>query len=152
MLTYFLEKLHKSNNSIKVTRPNLYFFEWQRCMNLKSKFFDIPNFFLGGKSAIMTGMLVGLGGKAATTNRGNSLKGFIKDECKWVDLFFKRVRIYHVNLKSVWTFEKFAKFGFATTYLKFFCSLLKIITMQLASVIWNSKGTLIFVWEIKCLS
>ena len=37
---------------------------------------------LGGKSAIMTGMLVGLGGKAATTNRGNSLKGFIKDECK----------------------------------------------------------------------
>ena len=42
----------------------------------------LPEHLPGGKSAIMTGMLVGLGGKAATTNRGNSLKGFIKDECK----------------------------------------------------------------------
>eukprot|EP00795_Rhopilema_esculentum_P017575 gene17575-9207_t len=43
------------------------------------------NFIIGkngsGKSAIMTGMIVGLGGKAATTSRGSSLKGFIKDEC-----------------------------------------------------------------------
>lgn len=37
--------------------------------------------FSGGKSAIMTALVVGLGGKAATTNRGNSLKGFIKDKC-----------------------------------------------------------------------
>ena len=37
--------------------------------------------FTGGKSAIMTALVVGLGGKAATTNRGNSLKGFIKDKC-----------------------------------------------------------------------
>ncbi len=38
--------------------------------------------FKGGKSAIMTGLIVGLGGKATTTSRGNSLKGFIKDEHK----------------------------------------------------------------------
>jgi len=37
--------------------------------------------FAGGKSAIMTALVVGLGGKAATTNRGNSLKGFIKAKC-----------------------------------------------------------------------
>ncbi|XP_046848738.1 structural maintenance of chromosomes protein 6-like [Xenia sp. Carnegie-2017] len=43
------------------------------------------NFIIGrngsGKSAIMTAIVVGLGGKAASTNRGNSLKGFIKDKC-----------------------------------------------------------------------
>ena len=31
----------------------------------------------------MTALVVGLGGKATTTNRGNSLKGFIKDKCRW---------------------------------------------------------------------
>lgn len=39
-------------------------------------------YFQGGKSAIMTALVVGLGGKATTTNRGNSLKGFIKDKCR----------------------------------------------------------------------
>jgi chromosome segregation ATPase len=37
---------------------------------------------LGGKSAIMTAIVVGLGGKANTTSRGSSLKGFIKDKCR----------------------------------------------------------------------
>jgi len=32
----------------------------------------------GGKSAVMTALVVGLGGKAAVTNRGNNMKGFIK--------------------------------------------------------------------------
>ena len=43
------------------------------------------NFIIGrngsGKSAILTGLIVGLGGNASTTSRGNSLKGFIKEGC-----------------------------------------------------------------------
>lgn len=31
-----------------------------------------------GKSAILTALVVGLGGKASLTNRGNSIKGFVK--------------------------------------------------------------------------
>lgn len=38
-------------------------------------------FFLwaGGKSAILTGLIVALGGNAQATNRGSSLKGFVKE-------------------------------------------------------------------------
>lgn len=31
-----------------------------------------------GKSAILTALIVGLGGKASLTNRGSSVKGFVK--------------------------------------------------------------------------
>lgn len=51
------------------------------------------NFIIGrngsGKSAIMTALVVGLGGKATTTNRGNSLKGFIKDKCSYAQVSIK---------------------------------------------------------------
>jgi len=45
------------------------------------------NFVIGrngsGKSAILTALIVGLGGKANMTHRGNSLKGFIKEGCNF---------------------------------------------------------------------
>lgn len=51
------------------------------------------NFIIGrngsGKSAIMTALVVGLGGKAATTNRGSSLKGFVKDKCSYAQVSIK---------------------------------------------------------------
>ncbi|KAM4771940.1 structural maintenance of chromosomes protein 6 [Rhinophrynus dorsalis] len=41
------------------------------------------NFVVGnngsGKSAVLTALIVGLGGKATVTNRGSSIKGFVKD-------------------------------------------------------------------------
>ncbi|KAL8172905.1 UNVERIFIED_CONTAM: Structural maintenance of chromosomes protein 6 [Gekko kuhli] len=47
------------------------------------KFGSNVNFIVGnngsGKSAVLTALIVGLGGKAIVTNRGSSLKGFVKD-------------------------------------------------------------------------
>lgn len=45
-------------------------------------------FALGGKSAILTALIVGLGGKAQTTNRGSSLKGFVKEGERYLFLHF----------------------------------------------------------------
>ncbi|XP_069742475.1 structural maintenance of chromosomes protein 6-like isoform X2 [Narcine bancroftii] len=46
------------------------------------KFGPNVNFVVGnngsGKSAVLTALIVGLGGKATATNRGNSIKGFVK--------------------------------------------------------------------------
>lgn len=46
-------------------------------------FGPLINFIIGhngsGKSAILTGITLCLGGKATATNRGQSLKGFIKE-------------------------------------------------------------------------
>lgn len=43
------------------------------------------NFIIGhngsGKSAVLTGITLALGGKAASTNRGNSIKSFVKEGC-----------------------------------------------------------------------
>ena len=60
---------------------------------------------LGGKSAIMTGIVVALGGRATQTSRGLSLKNFVKKGCRWVhgsqskDLKMKKKRM--VQLKPV---------------------------------------------------
>ncbi|XP_067879033.1 structural maintenance of chromosomes protein 6-like [Heterodontus francisci] len=47
------------------------------------KFGPNVNFVVGnngsGKSAVLTALIVGLGGKATATNRGYSIKGFVKD-------------------------------------------------------------------------
>ena len=37
---------------------------------------------LGGKSAIMTGIITGLGGKASTTQRANTLSNFVRTGSK----------------------------------------------------------------------
>lgn len=61
--------------------------------------------FLGGKSAIMTGIVVALGGRATQTSRGLSLKNFVKKGCRWVhgsqskDLKMKKKRM--IQLKPV---------------------------------------------------
>ena len=39
-------------------------------------------FFSGGKSAIMTAIIVALGGKATSTQRASSLKSFIRTGCR----------------------------------------------------------------------
>lgn len=36
-------------------------------------------FLTGGKSAILTALIVALGGNAQATNRGSSLRGFVKE-------------------------------------------------------------------------
>lgn len=41
---------------------------------------------LGGKSAIMTATVVGLGGKATATSRGSSLKGFIQSGAGFAEI------------------------------------------------------------------
>jgi hypothetical protein len=62
--------------------------EYLICENFMChKFLRIPlgpliNFIIGhngsGKSAVLTGITICLGGKATATNRGQSLKGFVK--------------------------------------------------------------------------
>ncbi|XP_056420218.1 structural maintenance of chromosomes protein 6 [Hyla sarda] len=51
------------------------------------------NFVVGnngsGKSAVLTALIVGLGGKAAITNRGTSIKGFVKDGQTSADVTIK---------------------------------------------------------------
>ncbi|XP_071999719.1 structural maintenance of chromosomes protein 6 [Engystomops pustulosus] len=51
------------------------------------------NFVVGnngsGKSAVLTALIVGLGGKAAITNRGTSIKGFVKDGQTSADISIK---------------------------------------------------------------
>ncbi|XP_069829239.1 structural maintenance of chromosomes protein 6 [Dendropsophus ebraccatus] len=51
------------------------------------------NFVVGnngsGKSAVLTALIVGLGGKAALTNRGTSIRGFVKDGQTSADVTIK---------------------------------------------------------------
>lgn len=57
------------------------------------KFGPNVNFVVGnngsGKSAVLTALIVGLGGKAAITNRGTSIKGFVKDGQTSADVTIK---------------------------------------------------------------
>ncbi|CAO1633915.1 unnamed protein product [Parajaminaea phylloscopi] len=62
------------------------------------------NFIIGhngsGKSAILTGILVALGGKAATTNRGSSLKSLVKEGSD------RAVVILHIKNKGSEAFRR----------------------------------------------
>ena len=68
--------------------------EMVTCTNFMChEFLEVPlgpliNFIIGhngsGKSAILTAITICLGGKATTTNRGQSLKSFIKEGQEWV--------------------------------------------------------------------
>lgn len=53
---------------------------------------DSVNFIVGrngsGKSAIITALVVGLGGKANSTNRGNSVKSLVKTGKKLLSISF----------------------------------------------------------------
>lgn len=57
------------------------------------KFGPNVNFVVGnngsGKSAVLTALIVGLGGKAAITNRGTSIKGFVKEGQTSADVTIK---------------------------------------------------------------
>ncbi|KAF5272537.1 hypothetical protein FQA39_LY07861 [Lamprigera yunnana] len=77
------------------------------------------NFLIGnngsGKSSIMTALIVGLGGKAALTSRGNNVKGFIKSGES-----FASVEIILNN--QGWMSYKFDDFGDKITIMRNFTS------------------------------
>ena len=62
------------------------------------------NFLIGnngsGKSAVMTGVVIGLGGKASSTSRGQSIKNFVKYGSRY-DNNFNNVMSMFVKLISL---------------------------------------------------
>lgn len=46
-----------------------------------------PDGYLGGKSAVLSGITIALGGKANSTGRGNGLKSFIREGQPYVFIF-----------------------------------------------------------------
>lgn len=62
---------------------------------------------LGGKSAVLTGIVVGLGGRASNTNRGLSVKTFIKKGATQAKITIK-VANYNGNRRQSF---KYAKYG-----------------------------------------
>lgn len=52
-------------------------------------------FFSGGKSAILTALIVGLGGKASATSRGQATKSFVQDGHQYVlnSVFHRKRRL-----------------------------------------------------------
>uniref|UniRef100_A0A672TEW7 Structural maintenance of chromosomes protein 6-like n=1 Tax=Sinocyclocheilus grahami TaxID=75366 RepID=A0A672TEW7_SINGR len=61
--------------------------------SIRNKLYSCSDFesilALSGKSAILTALIVGLGGKATITNRATSLKGFVKYEESFADIKVK---------------------------------------------------------------
>lgn len=69
VLSYITEKLLFQ---IKLFHISLF-----KVYNIR-KSYNITFFITGGKSAVLTGIILALGGKSAATGRYSSLKGFIK--------------------------------------------------------------------------
>ena len=56
---------------------------------------------IGGKSAIMAAIIVGLGGKATATSRNTSLQQFIRTGSKWVKSNYKMYYIHWMGKMQV---------------------------------------------------
>lgn len=84
----------QSNGSVGNTPADNGILESVSCSNFMChSYLEVPlgpliNFIMGhngsGKSAILTAITICLGGKATATNRGQSLKSFIKEGTEWV--------------------------------------------------------------------
>ena len=55
-------------------------------------------FMIGGKSAVLSAITIGLGGKAHSTGRGNGLKAFIREGQKCVCFLLVEVTCLTRNL------------------------------------------------------
>ena len=49
-------------------------------------FITVPQLIVGGKSAVLNGIIVGLGGRAKATDRASSVKGFIQHGCTFAEV------------------------------------------------------------------
>lgn len=72
-------------------------------------FVNAALFASGGKSAILTGIVIGLGGRATNTSRGQTVKTFIKKGTPQANIRVK-LRNYNGNERQSYKFKSYGKF------------------------------------------